>query len=121
MAAIVTATVKPVVKPAAPPMIVERRTYNNNPMIVVYRQGTEKNFKGYAFNASATKVKQLMEMDKDGDSVLLELVKFAIDGGFPFDKAEHAVNKLAQQFAAYKEATGEVVSGINSEFTDPGE
>lgn len=91
------------------PIVVRRNSYTDvsgktSDTIVVHKLGADANFKGYAYNGGAEKVKQLFRADKDGDSILLELLKFAIEKGMSMENAETSVNLLASQFMAFKDA-----------------
>lgn len=91
------------------PIVVRRSSYqdpngNTKDTIVVHKLGQDTNFKGYALNGGAEKIKQLFRADKDGDSVLLELLKFCIEKGMSMKEADMSVNLLASQFMAYKDA-----------------
>jgi len=94
------------------PLVVRRSNYQDNngnskDTIVVHKVGQDQNFKAYAYNAGADKVKQLFRTDKDGDSILMELLKFAIEKGLSMKDAEASVNLLASQFVGYKDAVAE--------------
>lgn len=107
------------------PIVVRRSSYqdpngNTKDTIVVHKVGQDSNFKGYALNGGAEKIKQLFRADKDGDSVLLELLKFCIEKGLSMRDAETSVNLLASQFMAYKDAVASDAHqhGDDAEFSD---
>ena len=84
------------------------KTYNGKPMFIVCKEGQEENFKAYSYNSGVPKVDALFSPDKDGDSILLEMAKFAINNGVSIEKIQSAVDGLSEGFAKFKDSLNNV-------------